>query len=202
MSGLLHIGRYPSGIDDTAAHIGEDLAGSRFLAPVSADVMRWKYGKLLANLDNAIEAVCGRGAGGEASHLGRRARTEGTAVLDAAGIAYASRAEIPAVRGDQVRVLPVDGSPRRGNSSWQSLTRRTGSIEADFLNGEIVLLGRKHGIPTPVNEVLQRLANQAAREHREPGSITPGDLMALIEPPSTLPFREGSHDIGTGHGGR
>jgi hypothetical protein len=28
------------------------------VAPVSADVMRWKYGKLLANLGNAIEAVC------------------------------------------------------------------------------------------------------------------------------------------------
>ena len=29
MSGLLHIGRYPSGIDATAAQIGEDLAVSR-----------------------------------------------------------------------------------------------------------------------------------------------------------------------------
>src|SRR5580698_2005928 len=32
MSGLLHIGRYPSGIDATATQIGADLAGSRFLA--------------------------------------------------------------------------------------------------------------------------------------------------------------------------
>jgi 2-dehydropantoate 2-reductase len=202
MSGLLHIGRYPSGIDATAAQIGEDLAGSRFLAPVSADVMRWKYGKLLANLDNAIEALCGRGAGGDAADLGRRARAEGTAVLDAAGIAYASRAESAAVRGEQVRILPVDGSPRRGGSSWQSLTRSTGSIEADFLNGEIVLLGRKQGIPTPVNEALQRLANQAAREHRAPGSITPGDLMALVEQSSTWPFREGGSDAGTGYRSR
>jgi DNA-binding GntR family transcriptional regulator len=30
--GLLHIGRYPSGIDATATQIGEDLAGSRFRA--------------------------------------------------------------------------------------------------------------------------------------------------------------------------
>jgi 2-dehydropantoate 2-reductase len=202
MSGLLHIGRYPSGIDATAAHIGEDLAGSHFLAPVCTDVMRWKYGKLLANLNNAIEAVCGRGTGGEAADLGRRARTEGTAVLDAAGIAYASAAESAAVRGDQVRVLPVNGSPRRGDSSWQSLTRRTGSIEADFLNGEIVLLGRKHGLPTPVNEALQRVANQAARERRAPGSITPRDIVALIEPSSAPAFREGARDVGTSYGSR
>jgi len=49
LAGMLHIGRYPSGTDAMATQIGADLAQSRFLAPVSADVMRWKYGKLLGN---------------------------------------------------------------------------------------------------------------------------------------------------------
>ena len=180
LAGLLHIGRYPAGTDATAERIGADLAGSRFLAPVVADVMRWKYGKLLANLANAIEAVCGDGWDPAAADLRRRATAEGTAVLDAAGIAHASREESAQVRGDRVRIVPVNGSPRGGGSSWQSLTRGTGSIEADFLNGEIVLLGRQHDVPTPVNEVLQRLANQAARERRAPGSTTPGEIMALL----------------------
>jgi 2-dehydropantoate 2-reductase len=180
MSGLLHLGRYPSGTDAMAEHIGQDLARCRFLAPVSADVMRWKYGKLLANLDNAVQALCGQDAGDEATDLGRRAAVEGAAVLDAAGIGYASRAEAAAVRGDQVRARPVNGSRRNGDSSWQSLARGTGSIEADFLNGEIVLLGREHGVPTPVNEVLQRLANQAARERSAPGSVPPRDIRAAI----------------------
>ena len=74
---------------------------------------------------------------------------------------------------------PAAGARRGGGSSWQSLTRGTGSIEADYLNGEIVLLGREHGVPTPVNELLQRLANQFARERRAPGSITAGELAAL-----------------------
>jgi len=43
-----------------------------------------------------------------------------------------------------------------------------------------VLLGREHGVPAPVNEVLQRLANQAARDHQAPGSTTPGEVMALL----------------------
>jgi 2-dehydropantoate 2-reductase len=34
-------------------------------------------------------------------------------------------------------------------------------------------------VPTPVNEVLQRLANQAAQQGRAPGSLTPGEVMAL-----------------------
>ena len=44
-----------------------------------------------------------------------------------------------------------------------------------------MLLGRKHGVPAPANEVLQRLANQAARERKAPGSTTPGEVMALID---------------------
>ena len=178
LAGMLHIGRYPAGTDAIATQVGGDLAGSGFLAPVTAEVMRWKYGKLLANLSNAIEAVCGFGAA-DAAVLRRRATAEGAAVLDAAGIAYVGQEESARVRGDRVRILPVNGSPRAGGSSWQSLTRGTGSIEADFLNGEIVLLGREHGVPCPLNEVLQRLANQAARERRAPGSITPGEVMAL-----------------------
>ena len=32
----------------------------------------------------------------------------------------------------------------------------------------------------PVNEMLQRLADQAAQERRVPGSTTPGEVMALL----------------------
>ena len=139
--------------------------------------MRWKHGKLLANLANAIEAVCGLG---DNSELRRRVRAEGKAVLDTAGIPYASNEENARSRADQVQIVKINGAERGGGSSWQSLTRGTGSIEADFLNGEIVLLGRELGVPTPVNEVLQRLANQAARERRAPGRLTAEEVLALI----------------------
>ena len=35
LTGLLHLGRYPSGTDATANQIGADLAASGFLAPVT-----------------------------------------------------------------------------------------------------------------------------------------------------------------------
>jgi 2-dehydropantoate 2-reductase len=183
-TGLLHLGRYPSGTDATADQIGADLAGSGFLAPVVADVMRWKYGKLLSNLSNAIEAVCGHDAWLHATDLRRRVTAEGRAVLDAAGIPYASNKESAAIHTEHVRILPVNGAERSGGSSWQSLTRGTGSIEADYLNGEIVLIARERGIPVPVNEVLQRLANQAARDRRPPGSATPDEVLALAALPA------------------
>jgi 2-dehydropantoate 2-reductase len=177
LSGLLHVGRYPSGTDETIERIGADLAASRFLAPVVPDIMRWKHGKLLANLANAIEAVCGLG---DHQELRRRVRAEGKAVLGAARIPYAGNEENARFRDDQVQIVKINGTERGGGSSWQSLTRGTGSIEADYLNGEIVLLGRELGVPTPVNEVLQRLANQAAADRRAPGSLTPTEVLALV----------------------
>jgi 2-dehydropantoate 2-reductase len=54
--------------------------------------MRWKYGKLLANLGNSIEALCGPQArhGDDARELRDRTRAEALAIFAAAGIGYAS----------------------------------------------------------------------------------------------------------------
>ncbi|NJQ08658.1 ketopantoate reductase family protein [Streptomyces lonarensis] len=181
LTGMLHIGRYPSGTDDTARLIAADLEKSHFAAPVPADVMRWKYGKLLSNLANALDAVGGATLRGDAraAELLRHARAEAVAVFNAAGVEPATAEEQQRLRGDRMDVRPVAGAEPGGGSSWQSLSRGTGSIEADYLNGEIVLLGREHGIATPVNEVLQRMANVFAHEHRRPGSLTAAELAAL-----------------------
>ncbi|WP_306336232.1 ketopantoate reductase family protein [Streptomyces sp. KL118A] len=180
-SGMLHIGRYPTGTDETARRIAADLEKSRILAPVVADVLRWKYAKLLANLANSVEAVTGPITGDEAGELYARARAEGEAALTAAGIVWVGDEEQRETRGDRIRLEPLDGSPRGGGSSWQSLDRGTGSIEADYLNGEIALLGRLHGVPTPVNDALQRVANTFARERRPAGSMTVAELTREID---------------------
>jgi 2-dehydropantoate 2-reductase len=181
LTGILHLGRIPHGTDDTAHRIAADLADAHFEAPVVPDVARWQYAKLLGNLGNALEAVSGPVAGEEAQALYARVRAEGEAVLDAAGIAYVSAEEQRAARGDKVTLVPLDGAPRGGGSSWQSLVRGTGTIEADYLNGEIVLLGRQHGIPTPLNELLQHLANAFARERRAAGSLPVAELVVLAD---------------------
>jgi 2-dehydropantoate 2-reductase len=192
LSGLLWVGRYPAGTDETIERVAADLAGSRFLAPLSPEVMRWKYRKLLSNLGNAIEALCippGRALDGAAEaavrELSERVSAEGVAVLDAAGISYASAAEVREARGNHVNDGPVAGAPRGGGSSWQSLTRGTGTIEADFLNGEIALLGRAHDVPTPVNETLQLLANRAAADRLPPGSVSPDQILTAAGAGST-----------------
>lgn len=181
LTGILHLGRYPDGTDDTLRRIAADLETAHFEAPVVPDVARWQYAKLLGNLANAIEAVSGVLTSEAGLELFTRVRAEGTAVLDAAGIAYAGEEEQAEARGDKITFKPFDGSPRRGGSSWQSLDRGTGTIEADYLNGEIALLGRLHGVPTPLNDLLQRLANTFARERRPAGSMPVTELVRLAD---------------------
>jgi 2-dehydropantoate 2-reductase len=144
--------------------------------------MRWKYRKLLMNLANAAEALSG--PEGRFSSAVKEAQREGEAVLAAAGIDVASREEDRARRADHIQLRDTSSGEWSGGSSWQSLARGTGSIEADFLNGEIVLLGALHGVPTPVNALLQRLALQAAKEGREAGSLPVDQLneMADLDP--------------------
>ncbi|MEV5411009.1 2-dehydropantoate 2-reductase N-terminal domain-containing protein [Thermopolyspora sp. NPDC052614] len=179
LNGILHVGRYPSGLDDTARRIAEDLSKNHLLGFAEDRVMRWKYAKLLNNLLNAYDAVCDDRSGRRA--IAPRVRAEGYAAFDAAGIAYVTQDEERARRGDQVVATPIPDTPPNRSSSWQSLTRRSGSIETDYLNGEIALLGRLHGVPTPANDALRRLANRFARERRAPGSMSLQEVIAAID---------------------
>ena len=182
-TGILDIGCYPSGVDETAENVASALRASTFSSEAKPDIVRWKYAKLLANLGNAVEAVCGPRA--RRGPIGQRARAEGVAALQAAGIDFASDQEDAARRDDLLRLLPIGTEVRGGGSSWQSLTRTAGSIETDYLNGEVVLLGRLHGVPTPVNDLLQRLANHLARDRCAPGSVPEAEFLGRLCEPET-----------------
>ena len=178
IAGILDVGRYPTGVDATTEEVAATIDASGFSSHAVVDVMRRKYAKLLMNLGNALDAACGAGA--RRSPLFAAARDEARACFAAAGIDVASDEEDRARRGDLLQVKPIDGKPRGGGSTWQSLARGTGRTEADFLNGEIVLLGRVHGIPTPVNELCQLVAGDLARRGAAPGSVDVADLEARV----------------------
>jgi 2-dehydropantoate 2-reductase len=167
--GLLDIGRYPSGVDEMSGRIAAALRGASFESVERPDIMRWKYRKLLMNLGNAVEAVCQRPVDQE---IRQRVVDEGATCLRKAGIEFVSEEDDAARRGGLLNVQPVAGQLRVGGSSWQSLERKAGSIESDYLNGEIVLLGRTYGVPTPVNSLLQQLAEEMAASGAAPRSLS------------------------------
>jgi 2-dehydropantoate 2-reductase len=179
-SGMFHLGRVPAGLTDQAdrallAEIAADWTAAKLVTRLPTDVMEWKYRKLLSNIGNSLQALCGDADGLEP--LITAAVAEGRRVLAAAGIGYTGDEEEAAARADAFTVEAVPGTPGLfGGSTWQSMARGTGNVETDFLNGEIALIARLHGQEAPLNARLAALTRQAARRGDPPGSLSPAEL--------------------------
>jgi 2-dehydropantoate 2-reductase len=174
-SGMLDIGRFPHGSDRTSHLVARDFAAATFSSMVVEDIRRWKHRKLLTNLGNVVEAVCGPDQRG--GPLVGVLVSEGDAALAAAGLDVATVDEDRRRRDDHLHLGQIAGRVRPGGSSWQSVARATGDIETDYLNGEIVRLGRMHGVPTPANELLQMLAREIVSSGRGPGAVSAASIL-------------------------
>lgn len=176
-SGVLPGGVYPGGVDATIEEVCAALAASDFKSWPEPNPLRLKYAKLVyINLENAVQATSGALPG--AADLIRLLIAEAEGVLDAAGVDYASWAEFqeaaPLLRGD------VTGFDRTASgSTWQSLARGAGSIETDYLNGEILLLGTLHGVPTPINRAVQDRVTRMLVDGTPPRTIPPEEILDL-----------------------
>jgi 2-dehydropantoate 2-reductase len=123
---------------------------------------------------NALEVLCGPSA--TSDELADRVRHEALDCLTAHGVDVERATALADERSQLVNYHAIGSIRRVGSSSWQSVLRGTGSVETDFLNGEIVALGRRYGIATPVNELLQRRANDMARRGMRPGTVPIAEL--------------------------
>lgn len=178
VGGILDAGCYPHGVDPLITQVTADISAAGFSAKPDPQIMRWKYTKLLSNLRNALQAICGlEAAGGD---VARATRQEALACYKAAGIEFVPEDEMRERVQKEITMGKIEGQPRSGGSTWQSLVRGQSSIEVDYLNGEIVLLGKLYGVPTPYNQLLQRVSNDMARTGQKPGSITVEELQRMV----------------------
>ncbi|MBV9195135.1 MAG: ketopantoate reductase family protein [Solirubrobacterales bacterium] len=177
LAGMIDVGSYPEGVDQRCAAIAQALAAARIESEPREDIMRAKYAKLVMNLVNAVDALCRPGE--DRDRVRELAREEGRAALRAAGVEFEDEG-VSDVRGRWARfdVREIGGRPRAGSSTLQSLVRGAGGVETDYLNGEVVLVGRLHGVPTPVNAALCRLAERHVREGRPPSSLAAEEVLS------------------------
>ena len=192
------IGCYPSGVDEMARIVTAELKRAGFDAIASAHAMSMKWGKLVANLNNATTTITGywleRAMADPAMRkLMLAVREEGLRVLDGAGIAVEPPADEPSpirIREmtDKLREPPkhpydparLAVGPHTYSSMWQDLHLGRRAHEADFLNGDIVELGRKFGIPTPYNLMILEIVNRMFEKGIMPGLYSPDQLDDLI----------------------
>jgi 2-dehydropantoate 2-reductase len=191
---LLTIGCYPSGLDATAETVGRALEASDFKVSFSSDVMAVKWSKLIINLSNSIYAITGMSItelrnSAEGRVFMADVWDEGLDVLDAAGIRPVPIPGRPAQREEarQLREpmapqpLPEDPDLQYYPSTWQDLVLQRGSTESAYLNGEIVTLGERCHVATPLNRLLQEVVDDMARRGERPGKFTLADLRAMAQ---------------------
>ncbi|WP_417309181.1 ketopantoate reductase family protein [Devosia sp.] len=178
---MFDLGRYPVGLDETVSRVVDDFESANMRIFPLEEVMKSKYGKLRENLLNALEMALGKDVDKDVRQgFVDQIQTEGEAAFTAAGIAWTRVGFDNPRRKGVMEMTDIPGTARIGGSTTQSLTRG-GSLETEYLNGEIALLGRLHGVATPANAALVTVARDMVAKGAQVGDTTPDDLRAVIQ---------------------
>ncbi|HWQ35655.1 MAG TPA: 2-dehydropantoate 2-reductase [Blastocatellia bacterium] len=198
-SGSLATGCYPLGRDELLRQVAADFDRAVLKTTTHDHIMAIKWAKLLLNLNNATHAICDYYV--QLSHvLPPVARfmadviEEGLRVLEVAGISveeennpFDVKAHIARLRNlteDEAAIRAARSLPpdlRTYPSTWADLKHQRGETEAGYFNGEIILLGEKHGLFTPFNSTLFTTVETMALQKQPPGRYTIEELSELVE---------------------
>jgi len=155
---------------------------------VTANIRGARWTKLIVNLNNVLPALCD--ASFKQVYQDRFLRRlavglmrEGLAVAERSGIRLESLpgtsmplvrlvAYLPDALAGAVAARKAAGIETRWplkGSTWQSIARAK-PTEIEYLNGEIVRLGRELGVATPLNELVVALMQRVAAGRRHLGA--------------------------------
>lgn len=161
-------------------------------ATVYDDITNVQWGKLLINLNNSVNALSGVPL---LEQLGNPAYRKVMALvlrealdaMQAAGIEPARTGKVipkympfimslPNFLFNMVASATLKIDPEARSSMYEDLTlgRKT---EIDYLNGEIVALAKKQGVPVPVNSRIVGLIKKAEEDSEGSPMLSPEEIM-------------------------
>jgi 2-dehydropantoate 2-reductase len=172
-SGILAVQQSASGVE---APLVAALSAAGLPARAHPDMIGIMWGKLLLNLNNPVNALAGVPLREElANRTYRRVfaacMKEGLRALSVAGIVpridqplrpwlVPTLLGLPNVLFRQVAARMIRIDPQARSSMWEDLERGR-TTEVDALNGEIVRLAARAGLPAPVNAAIVALIKEA-----------------------------------------
>ena len=178
--GRFMIGHYPEGTDELCESIATKLRNAGYEIVVTPEIMPYKWGKLLSNLNNAVGAITNAG-GEDTSRIMLAVQNEGKEILAQAGVRWIRTTEPPVLRPTGIAQTGEGEFATPLGSTWQSLVRRQGSVETKYLNGEIVRIAENLGKRAPINEALLHITEEMAANHELPGKYTPAQLIKILK---------------------
>lgn len=168
------------GSQPSSEPIMQHFVGTPLLVSVDKDLYAIKCGKLILNMSNAVNALTGLDIATMFAERPIRL-VLAASVEEAQAVFRAHGIEVKAGKADEALLLRwfttilrlwdwpfmlILGRKLRGrgvgmSSMAQDLIARRVPTEIEYLNGEIIRMAKKVNIPTPVNEALVQLVQQA-----------------------------------------
>jgi 2-dehydropantoate 2-reductase len=166
-------------LDPTGHTIGEEL-GSAFKVVMSTNVTGMKWCKLFVNFNNCIPALLGKSMQETFSDLDMcklsvRLLKEGLDIVSKANIGIEALPSVPAERFFGLAAMPEEQAVGIINKTMTGLSKEPlyGSVlqsikrgrasEIDFINGEIVQLGKFMHADVKLNEMLVDMVHEVER---------------------------------------
>lgn len=151
------IGEFDGSISERTQQISAMFKKAGLDTDVITDIRSLTWQKLLVNV--ATGAVCGISGltYGPLMEIDIVKECAMAAVTEALSVAEAAGIEIDAIDPDEVLSKAVDGLPGDFKTSLLQDIERGTPCEIDFINGAVVREGKRHNIPTPVNQTLVAL---------------------------------------------
>lgn len=156
------------------------------------DMLSILWGKLLLNLNNPVNALSGIALKQQIENRAYRkiyvaCLKEGLAVLKAANIEPGQVAVVPIQTAVKILSLPnflfkrlakkmIAIDPEARSSMWEDLQNHR-PVEVDYISGEIVKLGKRVNIATPMNQRLIRLVKQAEQSGNGSPNLSPQQIL-------------------------
>lgn len=181
-------------IERDAAGTAEKLSVPGLVMRATDNITGVQWGKLLVNLNNALNALSGLPLREQLSQRAWRSlladqMAEGLLALRAEGVAPVSPTPIPPRLMPPLLRLP-DGifslllgrtmrvDPAARSSMWEDLARGR-QTEIDYLQGVITALADRHGLDVPVSRRVVALIRQAEASGRGSPGLTPQQVRGL-----------------------